>query len=50
MAGKAGTFNIGAAGIIMMSQAIRRSGRIPLPVPGFGVWAAGFAEPRNSLH
>jgi len=39
MAGKAGTFNIAADGIIMMSQAIRRSGRIPLPVPGFGVWA-----------
>jgi UDP-glucose 4-epimerase len=33
MAGKSGTFNVGAAGIIMMSQAIRRSGRIPLPVP-----------------
>ncbi|MGE2832864.1 SDR family oxidoreductase [Mycobacterium sp. SMC-4] len=32
-AGKAGTFNIGAAGIIMMSQAIRRAGRIPLPLP-----------------
>jgi UDP-glucose 4-epimerase len=23
----------------MLSQAIRRAGRIPLPVPGFGVWA-----------
>jgi UDP-glucose 4-epimerase len=33
IAGKSGTFNVGAAGIIMMSQAIRRSGRIPLPVP-----------------
>ncbi|CQD09014.1 MULTISPECIES: SDR family oxidoreductase [Mycolicibacterium] len=33
MAGKAGTFNIGASGIIMMSQAIRRSGRVRLPVP-----------------
>jgi len=33
MAGKAGTFNIGASGVITMSQAIRRSGRIPLPVP-----------------
>jgi UDP-glucose 4-epimerase len=33
MAGRSGTFNVGAAGIIMMSQAIRRSGRIPLPVP-----------------
>ncbi|MEB3020597.1 SDR family oxidoreductase [[Mycobacterium] crassicus] len=39
MAGKAGTFNIGADGIIMMSQAIRRSGRIPVPVPGLGLWA-----------
>ena len=39
MAGKAGTFNIGADGIIMLSQAIRRAGRIPVPVPGIGVWA-----------
>jgi UDP-glucose 4-epimerase len=39
MAGRAGTFNIGADGIIMMSQAIRRAGRIPLPVPGIGVFA-----------
>ncbi len=39
IAGKAGTFNIGADGIVMMSQAIRRAGRIPLPVPGFGVFA-----------
>jgi UDP-glucose 4-epimerase len=33
MAGRGGTFNVGASGIIMMSQAIRRSGRIPLPMP-----------------
>src|ERR1700752_2053620 len=39
MAGKAGTFNIGASGIIMMSQAIRRSGRISVPVPRFGLLA-----------
>jgi UDP-glucose 4-epimerase len=39
MAGKAGTFNIGAPGIIMMSQAIRRAGRVPLPVPRIGLWA-----------
>jgi UDP-glucose 4-epimerase len=39
MAGKAGTFNIGGDGILMLTQAIRRAGRIPLPVPGFGVWA-----------
>ena len=31
--GRAGTFNVGAAGVIMMSQAIRRSGRVRLPVP-----------------
>ncbi|MEO3758664.1 SDR family oxidoreductase [Mycobacterium sp. B14F4] len=39
MAGKPGTYNIGAAGIIMMSQAIRRAGRIPLPVPRSALWA-----------
>ncbi len=39
MAGRAGTFNIGADGIIMMSQAIRRAGRLPLAVPSFGVRA-----------
>jgi UDP-glucose 4-epimerase len=39
MAGKAGTFNIGAPGIIMMSQAIRRAGRVALPVPRFALWA-----------
>ncbi|MDV3125564.1 SDR family oxidoreductase [Mycobacterium sp. 21AC1] len=33
VAGKPGTFNVGGSGIIMMSQAIRRSGRIRLPVP-----------------
>jgi UDP-glucose 4-epimerase len=39
MAGKAGTFNIGGSGVIMLSQAIRRAGRVPMPVPGFGLWA-----------
>ena len=33
IAGRAGTFNVGGSGIIMMSQAIRRSGRVRLPVP-----------------
>ena len=50
MAGKSGTFNVGAPGIIMMSQAIRRAGRVPLPVPRFALCGCGFAEPRNSLH
>jgi UDP-glucose 4-epimerase len=38
MAGKAGTFNVGASGIIMMSQAIRRAGRLPVPVPRSALW------------
>lgn len=28
-----GVFNVGATGVIMLSQAIRRAGRIPLPLP-----------------
>ena len=50
VAGKSGTFNVGASGIIMMSQAIRRAGRVPLPVPRFGIVCCGFAVARNSLH
>ena len=34
-----GTYNVGASGIIMMSQAIRLSGRVPLPVPRAALWA-----------
>ena len=37
--GRAGTFNVGASGIIMMSQAIRRAGRVALPVPRFALSA-----------
>src|SRR4029079_15429885 len=33
MAGKSGAFNIGASGIMMMSQAIPRAGRLSPPVP-----------------
>jgi len=39
LAGRSGTINIGARGVIMMSQAIRRAGRVPLAVPSIGVWA-----------
>ncbi len=39
MAGKSGTFNIGADGVIMMSQAVRRSGRVAVPLPNAAVWA-----------
>ncbi len=38
IAGKAGTFNVGASGIIMMSQAVRRAGRLAVPLPTFGVY------------
>lgn len=50
MAGKAGTFNVGADGIIMLSQAIRRAGRIPVPVPSFGVWALDSLRRANHYH
>ncbi|AMY17668.1 UDP-glucose 4-epimerase [Rhodococcus sp. PBTS 1] len=33
VAGPAGTFNVAADGIVMLSQAIRRAGRIEVPVP-----------------
>src|SRR6478672_4170639 len=36
---KPGTFNVGASGIIMMSQAIRRSGRVGVALPTIGVRA-----------
>jgi UDP-glucose 4-epimerase len=29
-----GTFNVAADGVLLLSQAIRRAGRLPLPVPG----------------
>ncbi|MBI1757859.1 MAG: NAD-dependent epimerase/dehydratase family protein [Actinobacteria bacterium] len=34
-----GTFNVGADGVLMLSQVIRRSGRIMLPVPSRGMGA-----------
>lgn len=37
IAGKPGTFNVGASGIIMMSQAVRRAGRLAMPLPTLGV-------------
>jgi len=49
MVGKSGTFNIGASGIIMLSQAIRRAGRVALPVPGFGLAALDSLRKANRL-
>ncbi len=40
-----GTFNVAGAGVLALSQAIRRAGRIPLPVPEPGLsGAAGVAR------
>ena len=35
-----GTFNVAADGVLMLSQAIRRAGRIAIPVPGPAVGPA----------
>lgn len=32
-----GVFNVGGDGVLLLSQAIHRAGRVPLPVPGFAV-------------
>ncbi|WP_086822008.1 NAD-dependent epimerase/dehydratase family protein [Allokutzneria sp. NRRL B-24872] len=32
-----GVFNAGADGLLLLSQAIRRAGRVPMPVPSFAV-------------
>jgi UDP-glucose 4-epimerase len=37
VAGRPGTFNIGASGVLMMSQAVRRAGRLAVPLPTLGV-------------
>lgn len=34
-----GVFNVGGAGVLMLSQAIRRAGRLPFPVPDMAVGA-----------
>ena len=36
-----GVVNVAADGVLLLSQAIRRAGRVPLPVPTFAVGAVG---------
>lgn len=36
-----GVYNVGGAGVLMLSQAIRRAGRLPLPVPDVAVGFVG---------
>jgi UDP-glucose 4-epimerase len=38
-----GVFNVGGDGVLMLSQAIRRAGRLPFPVPNIAVGAVGRA-------
>ncbi len=35
-----GVFNVGGAGVLLLSQAIRRAGRVPLPMPVSAAWPA----------
>ncbi|MGH3735867.1 MAG: NAD-dependent epimerase/dehydratase family protein [Micromonosporaceae bacterium] len=37
-----GVFNVAGDGVLLLSQAIRRAGRVPVPVPELGLY--GFAE------
>lgn len=39
--GSSGVFNVAADGVLLLSQAVRRAGRVPLPVPGPAVGAVG---------
>jgi UDP-glucose 4-epimerase len=44
-----GTFNVAADGVLLLSQAIRRAGRIPIPVPEPAVSVVGRAVRRSGL-
>ena len=41
LAGVHGTFNVAGDGVLAMSQAIRRLGRVPVPVPGLAIASVG---------
>jgi UDP-glucose 4-epimerase len=45
----AGTLNVGGAGVLLLSQLIRRAGRVPVPVPASGVHLVGRAVRRSGL-
>jgi UDP-glucose 4-epimerase len=48
-AGWAGTVNVGGAGVLLLSQMVRRAGRVPVPVPAPLVQVAGGAVRRAGL-
>ena len=41
LAGVHGTFNVAGAGVLMMSQALRKLGRVTVPLPGFALGTLG---------
>jgi UDP-glucose 4-epimerase len=49
LSGHAGTVNVGGEGVLLLSQLIRRAGRVPVPVPAVAVQVAGRAARRAGL-
>jgi len=47
--GRPGTVNVGGAGVLLLSQMVRRAGRVPVPVPAPIVHLAGGAVRRAGL-
>ena len=44
-----GTLNVGGAGVLLLSQLVRRAGRVPVPVPAPAVQLVGRAVRRSGL-
>jgi UDP-glucose 4-epimerase len=49
LAGRPGTVNVGGEGVLLLSQMVRRAGRVPVPVPSSAVQVAGRAVRRAGL-
>ncbi|HYT10891.1 MAG TPA: NAD-dependent epimerase/dehydratase family protein [Mycobacteriales bacterium] len=49
LADRIGTVNVGGAGVLLLSQMIRRAGRVPLPVPVPAVQLVGRSVRRTGL-
>ncbi|MDQ6649693.1 MAG: NAD-dependent epimerase/dehydratase family protein [Actinomycetota bacterium] len=49
MEDKPGTFNVGGSGVLLLSQAARRAGRLSIPVPGPAVSIVGNLVRRTGL-
>ncbi len=49
LSGRGGTVNVGGEGVLLLSQMVRRAGRVPVPVPAAAVRVAGGAVRRAGL-